>query len=378
MNILLPAASFLLAGTQPVAHEVVVNDLSRAGETYTGSAAAVAAQPSAPVEPVSEPALTGVADEADRMSSPEMPADPHDIVVTARGEAPPGDPLQDLNVKSFRVVQSVDQAIVGPVAQGYEDAIPEPVRDGLGNALRNLGEPVNFLNFLLQFKIGKAAETLGRFAINSTFGIGGLFDVAKTKPFCLPHRPNGFANTLGFYGVEPGAYFYLPLVGPTTVRDMVGDGVDLLVLPVAIGSPFNRKAYALPATTIDKLNDRVERDAEIVRLREESVDPYVETRTLYLDMRQREIDALKGKDPGAATGVSAVSYPANPANRPASLAVGVQTPVEVPAVQPEARSISSGGESAPPDASADRPPCGPANTPHTEPPDGPDRNGIEG
>src|SRR3546814_5295121 len=66
---------------------------------------------------------------------------------------------------------------------------------GLGNALRNLSEPVNFLNFLLQFKIGKAAETLGRFAVNTTFGVGGLFDVAKTMPFNLPYRRNGFANT---------------------------------------------------------------------------------------------------------------------------------------------------------------------------------------
>src|SRR3546814_1283739 len=76
----------------------------------------------------------------------------------------------------------------------------------------------NFLNFLLQFKIGKAAETLGRFAVNTTFGVGGLFDVAKTMPFNLPYRRNGFANTLGFYGVEPGPYFYLPLIGSTTLR----------------------------------------------------------------------------------------------------------------------------------------------------------------
>src|SRR3546814_4173394 len=98
----------------------------------------------------------------------------------------------------------------------------------------------NFLNFLLQFKIGKAAETLGRFVVNTTFGVGGLVDVAKTKPFNLPYRRNGFANTLGFYGVEPGPYFYLPLVGPTTLRDMAGNGIALLVLPTTVGAPFNR------------------------------------------------------------------------------------------------------------------------------------------
>src|SRR3546814_84941 len=134
------------------------------------------------------------------------------------------------NIKSYRVIQSVDKALVAPVATGYQRVLPEPVRDGLGNALRNISEPVNFLNFLLQFKIGKAAETLGRFVVNTTFGVGGLVDVAKTKPFNLPYRRNGFANTLGFYGVEPGPYFYLPLVGPTTLRDMAGNGIALLVL----------------------------------------------------------------------------------------------------------------------------------------------------
>lgn len=237
--------------------------------------------------------------------STEMPPSPDDIVVTARGEAPPGDPLQEANITSYRAVQSVDKALVAPVATGYQGIVPEPVRDGLGNALRNLTEPVNFLNFLLQFKIGKAAETLGRFAVNTTFGVGGLVDVAKTKPFNLPYRRNGFANTLGFYGVEPGPYFYLPLVGPTTLRDLAGNSIDLLVVPTAVGAPFNRTAYAVPTTVIKQLNDRIESDAEIQHLQQESADPYVETRTLYLEMRQSEIDALKGKGRDIAVGAQA-------------------------------------------------------------------------
>ena len=226
--------------------------------------------------------------------SAEVPPSPDDIVVTARGDAPPGDPLQEANIASYRAVQSVDKALVVPVATGYQSVIPEPVRDGLGNALRNISEPVNFLNFLLQFKIGKAAETLGRFAVNTTFGVAGLFDVAKTKPFNLPYRRNGFANTMGFYGVEPGPYFYLPLIGSTTLRDLAGNGIDMLVVPTAVGAPFNRTAYAVPTTVIRQLNDRIEGDAQIQRLQQESLDPYVETRTLYLEMRQREIDALRG------------------------------------------------------------------------------------
>src|SRR3546814_5226053 len=121
-------------------------------------------------------------------------------------------------IEAFQVSQSVDKSFVGPIAKGYEGVVPKPIRDGLGNALRNLREPINFLNFLFQFKIGKAVETVGRFAINSTIGVAGIFDVAKKPPVNLPYRPNGFANTLGFYGVEPGPYFFLPLVGPTTLR----------------------------------------------------------------------------------------------------------------------------------------------------------------
>src|SRR3546814_675307 len=138
-------------------------------------------------------------------------AAPDEIIVTARSEAPPGDPLQNVNIEAFQVAQSVDKALVGPIAKGYEGGVPKPIRDGLGNALRNLREPINFLNFLFQFKIGKAVETVGRFAINSTIGVAGIFDVAKKPPVNLPYRPNGFANTLGFYGVEPGPYFFLPL-----------------------------------------------------------------------------------------------------------------------------------------------------------------------
>ena len=240
------------------------------------------------------------------------PGAPNEIVVTARGDAPPGDPLQAVNIESYRAVQAIDKALVGPIAMGYQGIVPEPVRDGVGNALRNLTEPVNFLNYLLQFKIGKAAETLGRFAINSTFGVGGLFDVAKKKPFNLPYRRNGFANTLGFYGVEPGPFFYLPLFGATTLRDMAGNGLDMLVLPTAIGKPFNRTAYAVPTTVVRALNDRIERDAEIERLQQQSLDPYVETRTLYLQMRQREIDALRGRIPDVTAGPP-VEAPVEPA-----------------------------------------------------------------
>lgn len=223
-------------------------------------------------------------------------ADGNEIVVTARPRAPKSDPLQELNAEAFGAIQSVDDAVVGPVALAYEKALPSPVRTGLINFLSNLGEPVNFLNYLLQLKPGKAMETLGRFAINSTIGIAGFVDVAKKPPFNLPRRINGFANTLGYYGVKQGAFLFLPLIGPTTIRDMFGRVVDLSVLPFAIGKPFNQLAYTLPSGIITSLDFRVEQDEQLQKLRDAN-DPYTATRELYLQKRQAEIDALRGKSP---------------------------------------------------------------------------------
>lgn len=244
-----------------------------------------------------QPASPPEANQTEAAPSEALPpiAAGDEIVVTGDTQILRVDPLQEVNLASYEAVQAVDQAFVAPIAKGYKSAIPEPVRDGLGNALRNISEPVNFLNFLLQLKIGKAAETVGRFAVNSTLGMAGLFDVAKKKPFKLPHRRNGFANTLGYYGVKPGPYFYLPLIGPTTLRDMAGNSLDLLLVPTLVGKPFDRTAYTLPSNIIMQLNARIERDAEIQRLQQESPNPYAETRTLYLEMRQNEIDALKNK-----------------------------------------------------------------------------------
>ena len=223
------------------------------------------------------------------------PAAPDAIVVTARPESMPGDPMAQLNAQSYEVVQEVDEALVGPVAMAYKDAIPKPVRHGLRNFLRNLTEPIVALNFVLQLKPGKAAETVARFAVNTKLGVGGLFDVAKRDPFKLPYRRNGFANTLGYYGVEPGAYLFLPLIGPTTVRDLFGGSIDGLLLPTVIGDPFNNIAYTLPAATLSALQGRIQIDEQLNALRSQSKDPYIDERDFYLRRRQAEIDALRGK-----------------------------------------------------------------------------------
>lgn len=222
--------------------------------------------------------------------------DPNDIIVRGRRNDP-RDPLAKVNAQSFAVTQAVDEAVVGPIARAFKEGVPEPVRDGARNILANLREPIVFLNFLLQLKPGKAMETLGRFAINSTVGVVGLFDVAKRRPFKLPRRRNGFADTLGYYGVKPGPFFFLPLIGSTTLRDVIGGGVDGLFLPTVVGKPFSDPRWTIPTGLLVALNRRNEVDERLGKIRASS-DPYTAAREAYLQSRAAEIAALHGRHPG--------------------------------------------------------------------------------
>lgn len=301
------AAAIVLAGVAPDAAAI---------PPAASSTAAEAATPAEPPPAVPIPAV---------QPPPEPATDT--IVVSGRTAPTPGDPMQGVNVQSFEVTQRVDEALVGPVALAYERSVPKPIRSGLRNALRNLNEPVVFLNFLLQLKPGKAIETLGRFTVNSTIGIAGLIDVAKKPPFRLPHRPNGFAYTMGYYGVKPGPYMFLPLIGPTTLRDLIGGGLDRLVLPQAIGEPFNRAYYSIPTGLVSSLDRRAELDEQFTRLRTESADPYAAFRDFYLQKRQAEIDALHGRMVSSPAPAPSVAPPtADP--MPASPAAAPEAPVE--------------------------------------------------
>ena len=236
--------------------------------------------------------------EGTRQAGAEEAEEQQEGEIIVEGEYGPvdPDPIAEFNETSYRITQDLDAAITAPLAYGYRDGLPGPIRDGLGNVVRNLREPINFLNFLLQFRIGDALETLGRFAVNSTIGLGGLIDVAATSNINLPYRRNGFANTMGYYGVGSGSYLYLPITGATSVRDIVGDSLDQMVLPFAIGRPFNTPEYAAPYFVVSNLEARLEVDQELERIGE-TVDPYAARRDTYLYRREREIAELRGIEP---------------------------------------------------------------------------------
>ncbi len=255
------------------------------GEPQPAAASSLARpDAAAPAEPrlAAQPSATGV-------EAPDLEA----IVITSRRRTA-ADPLEDLNIRSFAAAMAVDSVVIRPAALAYEKTVPEPVRMGVRNFFRNLHEPVVFLNFLLQLKPGKALKTLGRFALNSTVGVAGLFDMAKRKPFNLPHRPNGFANTLGFYGVKPGAFLFLPLVGPTTVRDLVGLGLDTMAMPLSGAQPITGRIYTASATAVKAIDGRAEGDERLHDFVDGNPNSYATIREAYLARRQAEVDELRG------------------------------------------------------------------------------------
>lgn len=127
------------------------------------------------------------------------------------------DPWEPFNRAVYRFNAHFDEAVFLPVSRGYKRALPQPVRTGINNFFGNLGELSNIVNHGLQGHPGLSLRNLGRFAVNTTIGIGGLFDPAS--PLGLPHTPTGFSDTLARWGTTPGPYLVLPLVGPSSIRD---------------------------------------------------------------------------------------------------------------------------------------------------------------
>jgi phospholipid-binding lipoprotein MlaA len=137
-------------------------------------------------------------------------------------DAPPMytyDPWERLNRSTYRFNARFDEAIFLPVADTYRRA-PRPIRAGIHNFFGNLAEIDSVINYTLQWRLKYGLRSLTRLAINSTIGIGGLFDVASKLK--LPGAPTGFATTLAKWGMHPGPYLVIPLLGPSTLRDGVG------------------------------------------------------------------------------------------------------------------------------------------------------------
>lgn len=199
---------------------------------------------------------------------------------TVQGPPDPQDPWEGFNRGVFEFNQSIDKAVIKPVAEFYQKVTPDPVDRSITSFFSNLNDVIVALNNLLQLKIEHAVSDVGRIVANSTFGVLGLFDVATR--FDLDKHDEDFGQTLGYWGMDPGPYLMLPLLGPSTVRDTVGRAGDLAVSPLGAFDATTRWAMR-GVNVIDTRADllSVSRIAETAAL-----DEYVFIRDAFLQRRR--------------------------------------------------------------------------------------------
>jgi phospholipid-binding lipoprotein MlaA len=202
------------------------------------------------------------------------------------------DPIEPVNRAIYKVNWFLDGLILEPAARIYRMVTPQFVRTGVTNFLANLRTPVVFVNDLLQGKPERAELTLGRFMFNTIMGVGGLIDVGGMLGMPERHHED-FGQTLGVYGVGPGPYLMLPLLGPSNVRDTVGQVVDLAFDPLtilgAIGIFIVPTELGLARTGTEALSFRERNLENIDELRRSSIDEYAAVRALYRQLRASEI-----------------------------------------------------------------------------------------
>ncbi len=214
------------------------------------------------------------------------------------------DPWEPFNTKVFEFNRQVDRWVLRPIAKGYDVVVPNPVQIGISNFFYNLRFPPRFLNNIFQGKVKGAGIEVGRFFVNSTVGIGGLFDIAQYLDLNTPEEDAG--QTLAFYGVTPGPYLVVPLMQPFTVRDLVGfvgdiflNPINWLVLPIievdgvpSVIAHKNRTTVTfiqLGGRVFEIVNDRSLNLEKYQGVEEATLDLYTAVRNAYLQKRAKAI-----------------------------------------------------------------------------------------
>ncbi|MEO7401145.1 MAG: VacJ family lipoprotein [Polaromonas sp.] len=200
--------------------------------------------------------------------------------------ANPADPLEPLNRTVFNFNDGLDRAILKPVATAYQDAVPALVRTGVSNFFGNISDVWSVVNNALQFKGEAAANSFFRVTTNTFWGLGGVFDVASDLK--IPRQSENFGSTLTHWGVAPGPYLVLPLLGPSTARDSVGTFVDIK------GDLVSRAVDSVPVRNSLRTLRLVDTRAKFLGagdlLEQASLDKYSFTRDIYLQRHRRAGD----------------------------------------------------------------------------------------
>lgn len=219
----------------------------------------------------------------------------HPVQYVEPGQAakPPGDESEDIfdpwepfNEKMFDFNLKLDRYVLKPVARVYKTVMPEPFQVMISNGFDNLRFAPRFVNNVLQGKFGGATREMSRFLINSTAGLGGLFDPAKDYWGIRPSSED-FGQTLGTWGAGPGPYLVLPVLAPTTVRDGIGLGVDTLIDPFGYFVGFFPARFFMKIG--DTVNDRALNYDLFQGVEETTIDLYSSVRHFYLKRREQQI-----------------------------------------------------------------------------------------
>jgi phospholipid-binding lipoprotein MlaA len=208
----------------------------------------------------------------------------------------PDDPAESVNRAIFDGNQFADLKLVHPVARAYRDYVPVAVQRGIHNFVGNLREPQIAVNDALQGNLRRAGKTTLRFGVNTTAGVAGLFDVATGRN--LPRHQADFGQTLGVWGVGPGPFVELPLLGPSNVRDAVGSAIGVVADP--LGAAFGAASGALTMigyarTGFGAVDGRAETLDASDQLEAQSLDYYATLRSV--SSQRREALVAEGKNP---------------------------------------------------------------------------------
>jgi phospholipid-binding lipoprotein MlaA len=205
------------------------------------------------------------------------------------------DPLEPSNRYHFEVNYALDELLFKPIAAWYRLLLPAAVERSVHNVLTNLNGPVIFANDLMQGSLPRASITFKRFVINSTAGVGGLFDVADRLG--LRYHDNDFGLTLAVWGTSEGPYLIVPLLGPSNPRDLGGFGVDTVMDPWGWILPGHLDYLKYTRTGVQAVDLRARNLDTLEQIKKGALDYYATIRSLYRQHRNSQIKNLKeGKD----------------------------------------------------------------------------------
>ena len=207
----------------------------------------------------------------------------------ANNEYADADPAEALNRQIFAFNRVVDTIVLRPVAAGYREVMPARGKIMVSNFVSNVKEPVTFANSVLQLDARNSFATFWRFLINSSFGIGGLFDVATE--IGLENRETGLGDTFSIYGANSGPYFVIPIIGPSTTRDSLGRLGDVFLDPIS----YTNNAIVYSVIGVKTVDTRYHKLKLLDDVYNNSVDPYATLRSLFLQYRTEEVKRAKNK-----------------------------------------------------------------------------------